>query len=115
VGLSQLDINALGEQTLTTFDAEGRPLTVELKNPNGASVRSTAYQYSADHHSVTTVQDGRAMRPQSLACAVGGGAPFAAHRYDYDASGRITTWEQDRGGGREDHHLGYDRTSSPSW
>jgi len=31
-------------------------LRVELKNPNGASVRSTAYHYSADHHSVTTTQ-----------------------------------------------------------
>ena len=95
-GLWQLDINALGEQTLTTFDAEGRPLTVELKNSNGASVRSTAYQYSADHHSVTTVQGTTGMqsttfmdlqgKPVITRNAVGGAAVSR-----YDVAGNLTS------------------------
>jgi YD repeat-containing protein len=95
-GLWQLDINALGEQTLTTFDAEGRPLTVELKNPNGAPVRSTAYQYSADHHSVTTVQGTTGMqsttftdlqgKPVITRNAAGGTAVSR-----YDVAGNLTS------------------------
>ncbi len=95
-GLWQLDINALGEQTLTTFDAEGRPLTVELKNSNGASVRSTAYQYSADHHSVTTVQGTTGMQSTTFTDLQGkpvitwNAAGWAAVSR-YDVAGNLTS------------------------
>jgi RHS repeat-associated protein len=55
-GLWQLDSNALGEKTLTTFDAEGRPLTVNIQSSTGTSVRTMAYQYASDHQSVVSVQ-----------------------------------------------------------
>jgi YD repeat-containing protein len=45
--------NALGEKTITTQDAAGRPVRVEHRAPNNAIVRVQTTGYSIDHHSVT--------------------------------------------------------------
>ncbi len=46
-------VNALGEAAVTTTDALGRPVLVEIKSAADAVIRQTAYAYSADHQSVT--------------------------------------------------------------
>jgi len=55
-GLSRTDVNALGEKTITTFDATGRTLDVSIYGGSGSLVRSTSYQYSPDHQSVTVTE-----------------------------------------------------------
>lgn len=55
-GVWQIDINALGEKTVTTFDAEGRPVKVDIQGASGNSVRTISYQYSPDHQSLVRLQ-----------------------------------------------------------
>ena len=53
VGQTVSSVNALGEETVATADALGRPISVDVKNALGALIRHTGYTYSADHQSVT--------------------------------------------------------------
>jgi YD repeat-containing protein len=48
--------NALGEKTVSTSDALGRPVVVEIKGSNGVNVRVTQTVYATNHHSVTIWQ-----------------------------------------------------------
>jgi RHS repeat-associated protein len=52
-GKVQTVINGLGEQTITTFDAAQRPISVQIKDAAGNTVRQTVYTYSPDGNSVT--------------------------------------------------------------
>ena len=45
--------NGLGETTLTTTDAMGRPVLVATLASHGTIVAQTAYSYASNHHSVT--------------------------------------------------------------
>ena len=55
-GLRHTETNALGEQTITVYDAEARPVKIEILSANGFVVRSTSYLYAPDHQSVVRVQ-----------------------------------------------------------
>jgi RHS repeat-associated protein len=48
--------DALGHGTVTTRDALGRTVLVERKDQHGTVVHRRAFEYSADHHAVTTVE-----------------------------------------------------------
>jgi len=48
--------NALGEQSVTTSDALGRPTLTQVIAAGGAVVHTTSYAYSADHNSVTVTE-----------------------------------------------------------
>jgi len=50
-------VNALGEATVTTFDALKRTTSIKVYSPSGSLVREKYFAYSADHNSVT-VRDG---------------------------------------------------------
>jgi RHS repeat-associated protein len=108
-----LSIDSLGRVATVT---NGLGTFANVFNPgnNGPRIdRRTGpggFSLSAGYFPPTT-QAGRALKLQSLEYAINGAAPFASHRYDYDASGRITAWEQDRGGVRDAYALGYDRSS----
>lgn len=47
--------NVLGEKTVSTSDALGRPVTMAVYAANGAMVSTNRTFYSPDHHSVTSV------------------------------------------------------------
>jgi RHS repeat-associated protein len=55
-GLSRTDVNALGERTINSFDALGRPTEIDIYGDNGGLARTTAYLYSPDHQSVTITE-----------------------------------------------------------
>ena len=48
--------NGLNEVAVTTSDALGRPLLTTVSAAGGATVRTTSYAYSADHHAVTVTE-----------------------------------------------------------
>jgi RHS repeat-associated protein len=54
-GVVRQVVNALGERTVTTFDALGRPTSVSVGNAANALVRKTVTLYTPDHHGVTVV------------------------------------------------------------
>ena len=47
------NVNALGEKTITRFDALGRAVRSEIRDQNNALVRESSTAYAADHQSVT--------------------------------------------------------------
>jgi RHS repeat-associated protein len=53
-GTGTTNINALGEKTITLFDALGRPTRFEIRTAANALVRESSKAYSADHQSVTS-------------------------------------------------------------
>jgi RHS repeat-associated protein len=52
-GVVLTTVNAVGDKTIATTDALGRPVSVEIRNTNNALVRVTTTAYSADQHSAT--------------------------------------------------------------
>jgi RHS repeat-associated protein len=48
--------NALGEKTVTTSDALGRPTILEVRNATNQNIRVTSNVYSTNHHSITVWQ-----------------------------------------------------------
>ena len=109
-GLSRLDINALGEQTLSCFDAEARLVKIEVKGANGTIVRSVSYTYAADHQSVVTVQGLAGVQTTTFTNFQGkpvlvwnADGSWTSSRYDLagnltsasDALGRTTSYEYD--------------------
>ena len=56
-GRAVTNINALGEQTINTMDALGRPTSTVIYSASGVLVREKYFSYSPDHNSVT-VRDG---------------------------------------------------------
>lgn len=54
-GITNVVQNALGERTVTIADAMGRPARIEIRDGAGEVVRLTRFEYSADHHAVTTI------------------------------------------------------------
>src|SRR5438876_11321767 len=52
-GLAFTNVNALGEKTITYFDASGRVTRSEVRDAANNLVRQSARAYSADHQSVT--------------------------------------------------------------
>ncbi len=53
-GRSVTNINALGEMTVTTFDAIQRATSAKIYNSDGTLAHETYMSYSPDHNSVTT-------------------------------------------------------------
>ena len=56
-GRALTNVNALGETTVTTMDALGRPTSTKIYSSSGSLVREEYLAYSSDHNSVT-VTDG---------------------------------------------------------
>ena len=56
-GIVVTNINALGEETVTTLDALGRATSILIYGASGSLVRERYFAYSADHNSVT-ITDG---------------------------------------------------------
>jgi len=56
-GILDIATNAVGESTITTFDGLHRPIQIQFNSPSGQTVRRRAFNYSPDHHSVTTIDD----------------------------------------------------------
>jgi RHS repeat-associated protein len=54
-GTAATNINALGEKTITTYDALGRQSTVEVRGATNQVVRTGTTFYATNHHSVTTI------------------------------------------------------------
>jgi RHS repeat-associated protein len=52
-GVWLTNVNALGEKTISRFDALGRNTRTEMRLANNALVRETSTFYSPDHHSIT--------------------------------------------------------------
>jgi RHS repeat-associated protein len=110
------NINVLGEKTITTRDAIGRPTSTLIYNASGSLAHETYMSYSADHNSVTTTSgsganaivnttwtdnDGHAVL--SIAYPSANNTEFTlnqfdlagnlvAQQYDSSASGVVTTW-----------------------
>ncbi len=57
-GLNQIAQNALGEKSVTSFDALERPIQVVVYNANGTVATNTRQIYSPNHQSVTTIHGG---------------------------------------------------------
>jgi RHS repeat-associated protein len=55
-GMNQIVKNALGEQTVTSFDALERPIQVISYNSGGSVATDTFYTYSPDHQSMTVTR-----------------------------------------------------------
>ncbi|MGP8199412.1 MAG: NucA/NucB deoxyribonuclease domain-containing protein [Limisphaerales bacterium] len=55
-GLAVTNLNALGEQHITCFDALRRPVDEEIHDANNNIVRQATAAWSADHQSVTVTQ-----------------------------------------------------------
>lgn len=52
-GVVTTNVNALGEKTIATSDALGRPTSVVIRDTNNVVVRNTTTAYAANQHSVT--------------------------------------------------------------
>lgn len=55
-GQTQTVANALGEKTITAYDALGRAVSAEIKNANNVTVRVTQTAYAQNHHGVSLYQ-----------------------------------------------------------
>lgn len=55
-GQTATTLNALGEKTISTFDAAGRVLSVEIRNAINTLIRKTTTGYSLDGNSATVVE-----------------------------------------------------------
>ena len=55
-GIEETETNALGEETVTTFDGLHRPIQINIDNAQGQAVRTRTYTYSPDHQYFTTVE-----------------------------------------------------------
>ena len=88
--------NALGETTVTTSDAIGRPLTVDVQDSAGASVRRSSYSYSSDHQSVTLTSGTGVGAVNQTTYSDPAGKPLLSidgaskvTRYTYDSNGNL--------------------------
>lgn len=105
-------VNALGEATVTVSDALGRPVSVDIKDAQNATVRHTGYAYSADQWAVTvTTGTGPAALARTTYAdpagrpllEIDGAGKFTRHAYDpagnrlatTDPLARTTTWTYD--------------------
>jgi RHS repeat-associated protein len=92
-------VNALGEATVTTTDALGRPVLNQIKDGNDTVIRQTSYAYSADHQAVTvTTGSGAAALTRTTYTGLAGRLLLEIDglgkttRQTYDLSGnRLTT------------------------
>jgi RHS repeat-associated protein len=116
VGRAMTNVNALGEKTVSKFDAIGRPVSTQIYSASSALVHETYFAYSPDHNSVTvtsgsgssaivnttwTAPDGHTLL--SIVHPSANAAEFTLNRYDLagnlvsaqhdsSVSGTITTW-----------------------
>ncbi|MBW8780720.1 MAG: hypothetical protein JF599_02365 [Verrucomicrobia bacterium] len=88
--------NALGETTVTVSDALGRPLTVDVKDTQGAVIRHTGYAYSADHQAVTVTSGTGAGALNRTIYTDFSGNPLL----EIDGAGKVTSYTYDRNGNR---------------
>ena len=56
-GALDIATNAAGESTVTNYDGLHRPVQITSNNASGQTVRRREYNYSPDHHSVTSIDD----------------------------------------------------------
>jgi YD repeat-containing protein len=98
--------NALGEKTVTVFDALDRPTSVQIL-PSGSAnpVRITTTAYSADHHSVTVTNGSGANAIASTSYDDNDGHPLLSITYPYSNVREFTFRQYDLAGNLvyEDH------------
>ena len=88
--------NALGEMSVTVSDALGRPLSVDVKDSQGTTVRHTAYTYSSDHQAVTVTSGTGAGAITRTTYTDLSGNPLL----DIDGASKITSYAYDLNGNR---------------
>jgi YD repeat-containing protein len=94
-GITLTAVNALGEKTITTFDALGRTTRVEIRDAANQLVRETSTVYSADHHGLVVTQgsgptkidtyqftDNDGQNVLSALLSSGSRLEYTLHRYD---------------------------------
>jgi RHS repeat-associated protein len=89
-------VNALGEATVTTTDALGRPVLTQIKNATDTVIRQTAYAYSPDHHAVTITEGTGAGAITRTAYTDQAGRPLL----EIDGLGKFTRHTYDLAGNR---------------
>lgn len=98
--------NATGEKTITTSDALGRPVSVEIRDSGNSQVRLTTTSYGPDHHSVTVTNGTSSTAIVSTSCIDNDGRPLISLAYpssnvreftyrSYDLSGNLAYEERD--------------------
>lgn len=92
------NVNALGEKTISRFDALGRNTRTEIRAANGTLVRETSTTYSADHHGVTVTNGSGASAIVSTAFTDTDGQSVLAVSYPYANVREYTRNEFNRAG-----------------
>ncbi len=91
--------NALGEKTVATSDALGRPTQVAIYNSNGvSSVRVTSTAYSADHQSVSVTNGTGTNSIVTTTYTDNDGHPLLKIGYPTNGVTEFTWWQYDLAG-----------------
>ena len=105
-GRSVTNLNALGEKTITTFDAIQRQTSRKIYNSGGTLAHETYYAYSPDHNSVTVTDGSGATAIATTTYTDNDGNPVLSIGYpasgildftlkQYDLSGNFVHQEHD--------------------
>jgi RHS repeat-associated protein len=97
-GVWQTNVNALGEQTITRFDALGRVVRTEIRAANGTLVRETSTAYAPDHHSVTVTNGSGGSAIVAATHTDNDGQPVLEVAYPLATVREFTLREYDRAG-----------------
>ncbi len=90
--------NALGDKTITTNDALGRPISVEIRDINNVLVHATTTAYAANHHSVTVTNGSGGSAVVSTAFTDNAGRTALSLAYPSATAQEFTWREYDRAG-----------------
>ncbi|MBP7826889.1 MAG: hypothetical protein KA236_10105 [Verrucomicrobia bacterium] len=87
--------NALGDKTISTSDALGRTVKVEVRNASNRLVRVTTTGYSADHHGVTVTNGSGSSAIVSASFTDNSGSPVLSVAYPSANNREFTLREYD--------------------
>lgn len=113
-GVWQTNVNALGEKTISRFDALGRNIRTEIRAANGSLVRETSTAYFTNHHGLTVTQGSGGSAINTTSYTDNDGQMVLSIRYP--AAGYLEyTWQRyDRAGRRfESQQLSKAGAASP--
>jgi RHS repeat-associated protein len=100
-GVALTNLNAVGEKTVTLFDALGRTTRTEIRSAANALVRESSTAYRADHHGLTVTNGSGASAIVSTTFTDNNGQPVLSLAYpnaglteftffNYDLAGNLT-------------------------
>lgn len=113
-GKATTNVNALGEKTITFFDALARPIRMEVRNSGNVVVRESTTAYRADHHGMTVTNGSGTAAIVSTTLTDNQGQPVLTMAYPGSGVREYTRTLYNINGSKEDVSRRVATNSAPS-